>query len=59
MNPLSDWFLREHDVTSSECLDMSDQMALAIRVFLKMCEDRRYIPVLGMILAEVVMEEST
>lgn len=31
-DPLSTWFLSEHDVTSGECLDLADSLALGARL---------------------------
>lgn len=59
MNPFTDTFLRENEVTSDECMDMADHTALAIRCFVKLCENHARDPVFTLLLAEVIAEEVT
>ena len=38
-DPMSTGFLVEHNVTADECFDLSETMALAIRVYLRLLGD--------------------
>ncbi len=57
MNPFSDWFLQEHNVTSDECMTLTDQVSLAINILVVMSGDRRYLPVFGQVMVDVAMQE--
>lgn len=49
-------FLQEHNVTSSECMQLSDDLALGARVLYELRTATQYRGVFAMLLAEVVHE---
>lgn len=52
IDPFSDSWLRDNEVTSQECFDLSDQMAQAIRAWVAIKDN---VPLLGAVIAQMTV----